>query len=133
KLSELGLFAAKQLNQAHSGYVLREKAIDPADQVLDMHEIAAQGPFDEQGDDDDQRRRDERNQSQLPVNDEHHDHDADQHQDILEQIDQDIGKKLIERFHIIGRAGDQPARRIMVEKSHRQQHDMQKNVSADMH
>ena len=109
QLVVLLLLPVEGLNHADAGQALGDEAVDAPDPHLHLHEVAVQRPLAAQRDDGDQRQRGKAHQRQLPVHVQHHGHDADEQEHVLEQVHQHAAVELVQRLHVVGGSGQQPS------------------------
>ena len=127
------LFLAEDLHQAHPRHILGKKAVDAPGERFEQHEVAPQPPAHQHRDQRDQRHHGKRRQRQPPVDPQHHRDDADEHENILKQIHQHVGKQLVQGLNVVGRARDQPPGGEAIQRRHGHVLDVREHPAADVH
>ena len=110
------LLAIEELDHAHAGDVFLRKGVDARDRGADPTVGVADTFAEDAGDEDDDRQDGEGDEREPPVHAQHHEDDAEQDEDVLEDCEDAGGEHLVQRVHVGGEAGDEAADGVAVEE-----------------
>ena len=94
---------------------LLQEGIEAGQPDPDVAKAVAHLPAEDPGGEPDERDHRERHEREPPVDGEHHRHDRDQRERVAEDGHDPRGEQLVERLHVRGDPGHQPADRVSVE------------------
>jgi hypothetical protein len=101
-----------------------KKGIHLGESLANLSESIAGAMAEQQRDEEDQGQEQEGQQGKPPMQVKEHEDDPDQKEDILEQVNQDSGKHLMNVLDIVGEPGHQPPDRVLIKKGYRKGLDM---------
>src|SRR5262249_40432373 len=128
--AHLLVFAVKELNDLHSGYVLLEKCIDPGNSHPHLAERRAGPKTEPGGQGPEQRQYCERHQRKPPVHLKHPDQDVKYHRDVAKDRDDPGSEHLIQRVDVSGQSRHEPANGVPVVEFDRKPLQMGKYLAA---
>ncbi len=106
---EVERFPPKQLDGRHAGDVFLKERIDARDPAADDAIRLADVGAEPLGDEDDERQDSEGDERQAPIHPAHHDHDADQQEDIADHGHHTRGEEIVQHIDVRGHACHQTA------------------------
>ena len=114
KLAHLGILAVEDLCDFHTGKVLRQIRVDVRSTVFYFPVCSSREFAENNREQHDKRHEAEHHQRQLIVQKQHRNQNTDDHEEVLQKIDQKVGEHQRNRVRIVCRSRDKLSDRNLI-------------------